>query len=119
MPSPAVVGNVNAVRTDLKRAVEVVEVVRRPTLALLITCRSSSGQQGPCGGVGHVEPVPVGAMDGDEPPGHLGESERKRDRLAIVIATVERQRHPTGTDVDDLAVTAVIIDDGGKITARR
>src|SRR4051794_25612879 len=119
MPHPTVIGDANTVRTDVESPVEIIKIVNRPFLFTPIACRSASGQQGSSRGIGHVEPVPVGTMNRDYPPINLCESERERDCLRVVSAAVKHEGHPAGSEVDDLAVTAIVIDDRGELATWR
>src|SRR5262245_30809012 len=49
-------------------------------------------------------------MYGDDAPLPLSKSERKRDRIGMVLAPIERQRHLAGSQIHDLTIAAIVID---------
>src|SRR6185437_5537230 len=119
MPHPTVIGDANAVWADGERSVEIVEIMNRSLLSPLIACRPPRGQQGSGGRIGHVEPVPGRAMNGDYSPRDLGKGERERDCFRVVSAAVERKRHLAGAEINNLSVAPIIMDDCREMPTRR
>src|SRR5579883_2726769 len=58
-------------------------------------------------------------MNGDLPPIDPRKGERERHSSGVIVAAVECKRHSPGSEVNNLTVAAVVIDDGSEIAARR
>src|SRR5215813_13104511 len=54
-------------------------------------------------------------MDGDDAPLPLSKSKRKRNRIGMVLAPIERQRYLAGSQIHDLTIATIIIDNGDEV----
>src|SRR6266540_1671754 len=54
-------------------------------------------------------------MDGDDAPSPFSKSERKRNRIGMVLAPIERQRHLGGSQIHDLTIATIVIDNRDEV----
>jgi hypothetical protein len=54
-------------------------------------------------------------VDGDDLAGCVGEGERERDGLWVVLTAIEFHRHVPGAEMEDPAMAAVIVHDGREL----
>src|SRR4051794_26198199 len=99
---------------------EVVEIVLRTLfLSMPVAGWRPLGQELSAPWIGDVQPVPIRAMNGQEPAAHLRKGKGERRNLRVIVAAIERQRLSPSLQVDDLAELAMVVHDRREVTARR
>ena len=99
---------------------EIIEVVERPALPALEVCGSASGPIGfPWTDPTH-ESIPGGTMDCDRPTLSCTIRRRNRHSFRVVVATVKCKHLPhQSTQINDLTVTTIVVDNCSEITSLR
>jgi hypothetical protein len=94
---------------------KIIQIMLRAFLTFVPTSRTSIGKKFTSRWGSNIEAIPVGAMDGDDAPLPLSKSERKRNRIGMVLAPIERQRHLAGSQIHDLTIAAIVIDNRDEV----